>query len=106
MNFVLGWFIWLLFIVAIESISNLGINSIGHLGISNTWMYGINGAILPDGLCSVSVVKTKHERIGFFGTTGFSSLYCVYCAHLILSFKTSCIKLFCLFVCLLFNCKS
>lgn len=99
LNFILGCFIWLLFIVVVECISNLGINSIGYLGISNTWMYSTNGVILPDGLCSMSGVTTKHERSGFFGTTGFSSLYCVYCAHLILSFKASCIKLF-------LNCKS
>lgn len=72
---------------------NLGINSIGYLGISNTWMYGSNGIIFPDGLCSVPIVTMKHERSWFFGTTGFS-LHCVYCTSLVLSFETSHIKLF------------
>lgn len=57
------------------------------------------------GHTSVSVVTRKHEGSGCFGTTGktlhhsVSSLYCVHCACLILSFKTSRIKLF-------LNCKS
>lgn len=98
MNFLLGCFIWLLFIAAIECLSNLGINSIGYLGISNTWMYGSNRIIFPDGLCSMPMVTMKHERSWFFGTTGFFSLCCMCCAGLILSFETSCIKLF-------LNCK-
>lgn len=78
--------------------SNLGINAIGYLGISNTWMYGSNRIVFPDGLWNVPIVTMEHERSWFFGTTEFSSLCCVCCAGLILSFETSCIKLF-------FNCK-
>lgn len=59
---------------------NLGINSVGYLGISNTWIYGSNGIIFPDGLCSVPIVTMKHERSWFFGTTGFFFfMLCVLC---------------------------
>lgn len=59
LNFVLGCFIWLLFIVAIECMPNLGINSLDYLGISNTWMYGSKGIVFPDGLCSVPIVTMR-----------------------------------------------
>lgn len=79
LNFVLGCFTWLLFIVAKECMPNLGINSIDYLEISNTWMYGSNKIIFPGGLCSVLIVTTKHERSWFFETTGVFFTLCVLC---------------------------
>lgn len=54
---------------------NLGINSLDYLGISNTWMYGSNGIVFPDGLCSVPIVTMR--GVCSLGLLGFLYTVCI-----------------------------